>query len=209
MVRKEEKSLAVSFKECRNYTPAKAFQSDETKALVLECRERGEEEVASFLTLELIALSRFLNLNKGLTEEHIDYIVDKLLHDECYKWFKMADIAIIIDRIKCNKYGNFYENFNAQKFFEVLQQYDSERTQAIEQVRIQENAEYKKDYKPDVELNYYYDENGKFHYTEAYLKAQEAKKAKEEAIKAETERMRKVAEAARQLYNEQNNTNEK
>lgn len=138
----EQQSLALQRKavnalamEYRGFTPALAFRHDAPTIKEL-CDKEGVEEVEATFTLHLVALSRFLNLKAGLTEEQIDYIVGKLTTD--YKWFKMADFAIIIDRIKSAHYGTFYENFNATKFLEVIQQYDIERNEAIERMRIEE-----------------------------------------------------------------------
>lgn len=122
----------------RGYTPAKAFTSG-GKSIYYLAKEQGELRVAAAFSLHLVALSRFLNLKNGLSESHIDYIVDKLLSD--YKWMNLADFAIVIDRIKSAYYGDFYENFNATKFLDIMRKYDLERTEAIIRVRQKEAEE--------------------------------------------------------------------
>lgn len=129
------RELAVKY---RGYTPAKAFTSG-GKSIYYLAKEQGELRVAAAFSLHLVALSRFLNLKNGLSESHIDYIVDKLLSD--YKWMNLADFAIVIDRIKSAYYGDFYENFNATKFLDIMRKYDLERTEAIIRVRQKEAEE--------------------------------------------------------------------
>lgn len=135
--RQAVKQLARRYRGC---TPALAFQSGEPSIFEL-IKQQGEDEVEAIFTLHLVALSRYLNLKAGLTEEQIDFVVEKLVTD--YQWLKMADFAIVIDRIKSNYYGSFYENFSGQKFLDIMQQYDCERTSEIERIRDEENQSYR------------------------------------------------------------------
>lgn len=128
------KDLARRYRSVNS--PALCFQSGE-KSIFAITKEVGEEEMEATFTLHLVALSRYLNLKNGLTDEQIDFVVEKLLTE--YKWLNMADFALVIDRIKSNYYGSFYENFSGQKFLEIMQQYDYERTCEIERIRDEEN----------------------------------------------------------------------
>lgn len=213
LVPPEEKAVAIQrqavkqlSRQYRGFTPALAFQSDEPTINAL-IKQNGIDEVEATFTLHLVALSRYLNLKAGLTEDQIDYIVEKLTTD--YKWLKMADFAIIIDRIKSNQYGEFYENFNGNKFFECLQKYDMERTSEIERIRTEENNVYKAEWRnlKPAALPYYLDEEGRFHLTEKeeqrIEKEQEEKKAAEEERQRREELSRAIMERAYRIQEEQ------
>ena len=199
--RQAVKQLSVQY---RGYTPAIAFQSDEPSihALIVD---NGIEEVEGVFTLHLVALSRYLNLKAGLTEDQIDYIVEKLTTD--YEWFKMADFAIIIDRIKSNKYGDFYENFNGNKFLDIVAQYDQERTMEIERIRSEENNAFRQSFNSDnMKLPYYIGKDGRIHLTPKREEEITKEQQEREAIRAESERKeqisKKVFEDARKIQEE-------
>lgn len=195
------KQLSVQY---RGYTPALAFQSKEPSihALIVD---NGIEEVEGVFTLHLVALSRYLNLKAGLTEDQIDYIVEKLTTD--YKWLKMADFAIIIDRIKSNKYGDFYENFNGNKFLDIVAKYDQERTMEIERIRSEENQSFRQSFSPEkVKLPYYIGKDGRIHLTPDKEEEIAREQQKREEIRAENERRerisKKVFEDAKRIQEE-------
>lgn len=201
--RQAVKQLARQY---RDYTPALAFQCKEPTISAL-IKENGADEVEATFTLHLVALSRYLNLKAGLTEDQIDYIVEKLTTD--YKWLKMADFAIIIDRIKSNKYGDFYENFNGNKFLDILAKYDVERTMEIERIRTEENNIHKAEWRnlKPASLPYYLDEEGRFHLTEKEEQRIEKEQAEKAAAEAERQRRenlsREVMERAYRIQEEQ------
>jgi len=169
----------------------------------------GIEEVEATFTLHLVALARFLNLSKTLTEEHIDFIVLKLTTDENYKWLKMADFAILIDRIKSGKYEKFYENFNATKFLECLDKYCEERTDELVRIRQeQRNASEIGGVEPSrVKLNYFINSLGKVELTpEEQAKVDKKRRERENQRKDAVMRAdisRRLMERAEQLRKEQ------
>jgi hypothetical protein len=192
--RQAVKQLARQY---RGFTPALAFQSDEPTINAL-IKEQGIDEVEATFTLHLVALSRYLNLKAGLQEDQIDYIVEKLTTD--YKWLKMADFAIIIDRIKSNQYGEFYENFNGNKFFDILAKYDVERTMEIERIRTEENNVCKQEWRELRPaacsiLPYYIDKEGCFHLTEKEQQRIENEQAEKKAAEEERQRRKELSRA--------------
>lgn len=216
LVPPEQKAVAIQrqavkqlARQYRGFTPALAFQSDEPTINAL-IKEQGIDEVEATFTLHLVALSRYLNLKAGLQEDQIDYIVEKLTTD--YKWLKMADFAIIIDRIKSNQYGEFYENFNGNKFFDILAKYDVERTMEIERIRTEENNVCKQEWRELRPaacsiLPYYIDEEGCFHLTDKEKQRIEKEQAEKAAAEAERQRRenlsREVMERTYRIQEEQ------
>lgn len=85
-----------------------------------------------------MALSKYLNLKQGITQDQVDIVVRTLMNDEEYKHLNMADFNLIITRIKENRYGDFYGSFTGSKFLEICDQYNRERLMAIERYRQQE-----------------------------------------------------------------------
>lgn len=132
-------------KKYKGYSITQAAEQGGKSFFTLFKEKKG---AGPYIALHLAALSRFLNLKSGLTDEHIEFIIDKLETDEEYMHLNLADLSVFIDRIKTNRYGNFYENFSATKFFECLNLYCQERTEAIIQRRIEENNSYRANHVP-------------------------------------------------------------
>lgn len=127
-------SLSERYKEVT--TIAQAFNLKEAPLAKIEGDVKGS------IMMHLSALSRFLGLKATLTMEHIEFIADKILSDEYYKWLKPADLKIFFDRIKTGKYGDFYGNLNSISFFQSLDRYMIERNGEIERLRVEERERY-------------------------------------------------------------------
>lgn len=168
-------------------TIAQAFTLDEP-ALA-----KTQGNVRDSIIMHLSALARFLNLRNSLTDEHIEFIADRILKDEYYRWLKPADLKLFFDRIKMGKYGDFYGNLNSMSFFQALDRYMIERNQEIERVRVQEQKQHASDIKQAVTLSYMVGKDGRITFNEAKIKELERKQAKREAIEAETRRKQEVA----------------
>ena len=154
---------------------------------------KTQGDVKRSLIMHLSALSKFLGLRDTLTNEHIEFIAEKMVSSPDYKWLKPADLKIFIDRIKMGKYGDFFGNMNTISFFQSLDKYMIERGGEIERIRIEEAKRHKEDLKAAVKLNYFINEDGKIEYTEA-KKAQIAEEERRKAeIAAETKRKQSVA----------------
>lgn len=179
-------SLSERYKEVK--TIAQAFQLQEKPLAKAEGNVRGS------IILHLGALARFLNLKATLTDEHIEFIADKILADDYYKWLKPADLKIFFDRIKMGKYGDFYGNLNSISFFQSLDKYMIERNSEIERVRVQEQKEHAEDLKQAGSLSYFINKDGKIEYTPAKLEAMDRERKKQEEIAAETRRKQSISQ---------------
>ena len=185
-------SLSERYKEVK--TIQQAFVLPE-KALA-----KTEGDVRGSIILHLSALARFLNLKATLTDEHIEFIADKILSDEYYKWLKPADLKIFFDRIKMGKYGDFYGNLNSISFFQSLDKYMIERNGEIERLREQE-AKQKRDELKDIRMPYFVNKEGRLEWTAAEKQRQADEQRRKEDIEAENRRKREVAA---QYYQQQN-----
>lgn len=181
-------------RQYRGFTPAMAVMSKEPSICEIS-KKVGIDEVEATFTLHLVALARFLGLSRTLTEEHIDHIVLKLTTEEEYKWLKMADFAILIDRIKSGKYGTFYENFNATKFLECLDKYCEERTDELVRIRQEErNAREFAGIEPSkVNLNYFINNFGHVELTPQEKASVEKKKAERERQLHDSQQKRDIS----------------
>jgi len=179
-------SLSERYKEVT--TIAQAFQLQEKPLAKAEGNVRGS------IILHLGALARFLNLKATLTDEHIEFIADKILSDAYYKWLKPADLKIFFDRIKMGRYGDFYGNLNSISFFQSLDKYMIERNGEIERVRVQEQKERAEDLKQAGNLSYFINKDGKIEFTSAKLAAMERERQRKEEIAAETRRKQSIAQ---------------
>ena len=167
-------------------TIAQAFQLQESPLANLKGDVKGS------VKLHLAALARFLNLRTTLTDEHIDFIADKMISDQYYKWLKPADLKIFFDRIKMGHYGDFYGNLNSISFFQSLDKYMIERNGEIERLHEMEAKQLKEDMKQSTVLNYFINKDGRIEYTDA-KKAQIAEEERRKMeIDAETKRKHDV-----------------
>ena len=169
-------------------TIAQAFQLKEAPLA------RLQDGVRDSIILHLGALARFLNLRTTLTEEHIEFIADRILADDYYKWLKPADLKIFFDRIKMGRYGDFYGNLNSISFFQSLDRYMIERNGEIERLRIEEQKEHAQELKQAVTLSYTIDKEGRIQFTEAHLAALERERQQKEATARETRRKQSLAQ---------------
>lgn len=191
-------SAAVALSELPHVsalTPALVFKSSLPSIFSLS-KDHGEQAIGSAVYLKLAALGRFLNLKNSFTKEQIDYVVDKFLHDAQFKFWKLADLDIIIDRIKSGRCGNLYESMSATKFLTICNDYDAERLQEIERLRREENEAHKAEWK-DAKLPYYYEkgDDGRMHikFTPSHQAKMDAEEAERKAAAKETERKQQVA----------------
>lgn len=179
-------SLSERYKEVT--TIAQAFNLKEAPLAKIEGDVKGS------IMMHLSALSRFLGLKATLTMEHIEFIADKILADDYYKWLKPADLKIFFDRIKMGRYGDFYGNLNSISFFQALDKYMIERNQEIERVRVQEQKQHAEDLKQAAALPYFINKEGKIEYTPAKLEAMEKERKEKEERAAETRRKQSLAQ---------------
>lgn len=149
--------------------------------------------VRASLKVHLSALSRFLNLKASLHDEHIAFIVEKMMSDENYRWLNAADLKVFFDRIKMGRYGDFYGNLNTISFFQSLDKYMTERGGEIEQIRIEEAKRHREDLKAAVKLHYFINEEGRIEYTPEHKARMEEEAKRKAAIEAENKRKVAVA----------------
>lgn len=157
---------------------------------------KTQGDVRGSVILHLSALARFLNLRSTLTNEHIEFIADKILTDEYYKWLKPADLKIFFDRIKMGRYGDFFGNLNSISFFQSLDKYMIERNGEIERMHDEENRQRRQDMRGAAKLPYYVDGDGRLQWTEAAKAAALEEQRRKEAVEAETRRKMEAAKAA-------------
>ena len=134
--RSQQRAVSLSERYAAITTIAQAFHLQEAPLA------RAQGNVRKSIILHLGALARFLNLRTTLTEEHIEFIADRILADDYYKWLKPADLKIFFDRIKMGRYGDFYGNLNSISFFQSLDRYMIERNGEIERLRVEERERY-------------------------------------------------------------------
>lgn len=187
-LQQNSRQTAVSLSErYRDVTTiAQAFQLQEAPLA------KTQGDVKRSLIMHLSALSRFLGLKNTLTDEHVDFIADKMLSDQYYKWLKPADLKIFFDRIKMGHYGDFYGNLNSISFFQSLDKYMIERNGEIEKLRMQEARNRMEEMKQTKVLNYFINKEGKIEYTDAKKAQMAAEKVRKDKIDAETQRKHDV-----------------
>ena len=170
-------------------TIADAFKLGEP-AIATLANQEGMEKIQAMLCLQFSKFAADLHVKDTLTEGDIDFIVEQLTTEHDYKWLKLADIAILMKRIRMNKYGKLYQSMNTGTFFECLDKYCAERNGEIENIRAQEAQEFRRDVRGEVKLPYFINAEGKIEWTEEQRRKDE--------LEAETMRKREVAQQLRE-----------
>lgn len=173
-------------------TIADAFRLGEPAIATLTNQE-GMERTQAALCLQFSRFAADLHVKDTLTEGDIDFIVEQLTTEPDYKWLKLADIAILMKRIRMNKYGKLYQSMNTGTFFECLDKYCIERNHEIENIRAQEAQDYRKEVRGEIKLPYFINEAGQIEWTEEEKKRQAEEQRRKDELEAETKRKREVA----------------
>lgn len=181
-------------------TPALCFQSKEQSLLALS-RESRRQDVEFALSIHITALNDYLCQKSGMKRDHVEFVVGVILDE--YKWLNMADINLIINRIKSNYYGEFYENFNGQKLLGIFAKYNEERMCEIERIRDEENQGYRR-----TPITGYYSSAKEFYDTHKSVIEVEEEERKERELQRQEEykqhlaKMKKIEDEALRIHNE-------
>lgn len=174
-------------------TIADAFKLGEP-AIATLANQEGMEKIQAMLCLQFSKFAADLHVKDTLTEGDIDFIVEQLTTEPDYKWLKLADIAILMKRIRMNKYGKLYQSMNTGTFFECLDKYCAERNGEIENIRAQEAQEFRRDVRGEVKLPYFINAEGKIEWTDEEKKRRAEEQRRKDELEAETRRKREVAQ---------------
>lgn len=124
-------------------------------------KDYGQEAVTAMLRLKLSEFALVLHVRDTFTESDIDFVVEQLTTDDNYKWLKVADIDLLLKRIRMNRYGKLYQSMNTGTFFECLDKYCIERNAEIERLHTREAADRRKDMQGTTVLPYTVDGDGR------------------------------------------------
>lgn len=91
-------------------------------------RTYGVRKTQAYIKLWLIQFNEFLNLNKPLTEQHIDEISLCIITD--YPALNISDIHLVFSRAKKGRYGEFYESISMPKIISWFDKYMDSRCEA-------------------------------------------------------------------------------
>jgi hypothetical protein len=99
--------------------------------------EPGPLVVQALLNVIIADITTFFNIGKGMNDQQI--IQTGQLIAEKYNYFKPEDFKLCFKRAKQGDYGTLYDRLDGQVIMGWLQQYDSERDNEVEQIRIAEH----------------------------------------------------------------------
>lgn len=137
----------------------------------------------------------------ALTEDQVAYISKCIINE--FWWLKIEDFVLIFKNAKLARYGKIYNRMDIHTISTWANQYISDRDREVENLRIEENTDYKK------KLNWFNDgeeESQEWNYGK--IKAREIEKVEEReklesAKTAEEIRRENVARLRNKYFNSQ------
>jgi hypothetical protein len=109
----------------------------------------------------------------ALSEDQVAYITKTLINE--FWWLKIEDFVLIFKNAKMARYGKIYNRIDIHTICEWVNQYLTDRDREVENLRIEENTEYKK------HLNWLNDGEQEQEWNYGKIKAREKEKAEERA----------------------------
>lgn len=122
-------SVVEMLKSCSGVkSPLMAIKSN-TLSLA-EIRKNADEQTSlSILHAWLISLNDFINCSRKMNPEQIKELAIYILQD--YYYLTMADIYLVVTRIKKGYYGQLYESIDGTKILSFFEKYSDERANSI------------------------------------------------------------------------------
>lgn len=121
--------------------------------------EQSREITSAAIKAVFSDFNRFMDVNKGLSDEHIDYIAQELTEGSHGKQLNFADILFVLDQAKKGKYGELYESITPAKIFGWFDEYIEHRMDAYEIMAVNEQKERSKGKIDDASILDWYRRN--------------------------------------------------
>lgn len=92
----------------------------------------------NYLCAWLAFLNDFLNINKGIQQKYLNHLAYSLYAK--YRYFKLADLKLLLDFILESRYGTFYGSIDTQRIVSSFFEYSRERNETFRKIdeRIEE-----------------------------------------------------------------------
>jgi hypothetical protein len=111
-----------------NFNHVKTIQlavKDNSDTLASIRKKVGKNISLNIIKVWLINLNDYLNISRKMNPAQINE-TSELIYDEFY-YFKIADIALLMKRIKTGYYGQFYESIDGMKLMDMFYKYAQDR----------------------------------------------------------------------------------
>jgi uncharacterized protein YciU (UPF0263 family) len=105
--------------------------------------EQGYKEVYTVLTYYLAKTFTNLNLRKGMNEDQILNLVEKIIEESAEDNLSIEDVMLFLEQLEAGKCGKIYDRMDMPTFFEMFEVYREQRHQALVSKRQEQEANYK------------------------------------------------------------------
>ena len=114
---------------------------------------KGDQKLATDVISEFISdFVEFLNVGKRMNVVQIEQTAIYIL--QYFPHFNLADLKVFFDKMKVGHYGKFYDSVDGQLILSKLDEYNQERMNEFEQVRLAQHRETKRN---DVGVSGYHE----------------------------------------------------
>lgn len=108
------------------------------------CRtEEGYKQVYTILTYYLAKTFTNLNLRKGMNEDQLLNLVEKIIEESVEDNLSIEDVMLFLEQLETGKCGKIYDRMDMPTFFEMFEVYREQRHQALLHKRIEQEVYYK------------------------------------------------------------------
>jgi uncharacterized protein YciU (UPF0263 family) len=105
--------------------------------------EQGYKEVYTVLTYYLAKTFTNLNLRKGMNEDQILNLVEKIIEESAEDNLSIEDVMLFLEQLEAGKCGKIYDRMDMPTFFEMFEVYREQRHQALISKRQEQEVNYK------------------------------------------------------------------
>lgn len=134
--------VAKAFREVRTTEDAIAvFKSGGVATIGALGRNMGRTKMEALLKLHLIELNEVLALKVPMGEHQINECAIEIL--DRYPYMTMADINLVMRRIKCGECGRLYDRLGMPQLMQIFADYADERADVSAQQSMAEADSYK------------------------------------------------------------------
>lgn len=97
----------------------------------LTASEAGYKEVFAILTMRLHEAFQNLNLRKGMDEDQLLNLAEKIIEESHEDNLAMEDVLLFLEQLVTGKCGKIYDRLDMPTFFELFEDYRERRHMAL------------------------------------------------------------------------------
>lgn len=109
----------------------------------LTATKEGYKQVYTILTLRLQSAFDNLNLRKGLNEDQLLDLAERIIEESHEDNLSIEDVLLFLEQLVTGKSGKIYDRLDMPTFFELFEDYRERRHMALQYVQYEMHQQFK------------------------------------------------------------------